>query len=296
MDKYHNNDIVIIGNGHVGNWLKKHFCIPDEHHITSNLKDLTPKALETLYKKSLSGIRMVVNTAAKTDMVWCENNPEQCYINNTLYPVNLAKNMNEVFGPIVHFVHISSGCLWQGPYTKDNRPFTPETPTAPACVYTHCKALADQIIMQENPYATILRPRLVYSSEVSPRNLLHKLTKYPKLINIPNSITSVKSIAHTINELNLGLKSCFCNGILHVYDKGVVTPYIIGVMLAEQGLCPYPKAIPRDEMIFADRPKPVDVVLYDETFEQFIEPLDVFEELNQTIAAYKEKVCLPSAQ
>jgi dTDP-4-dehydrorhamnose reductase len=284
-------DMVIIGMGHLGKYLKEYFSVPDELCLTTPIQDMTQDYFVSLIKNYRhSQIRTIVNTVAKTDLLWCEQNPEQCYLNNTLYQTRLINNVNEVFGNNVKFIQISSGCVWQGPYTKDNKPFGPYTPIAPACVYTHCKALADQIMLEENPLGlSILRPRLLYSSEKSPRNLLQKLLQYPKLINTANSVSSIETIANTIDSISLRQHSYNRSEILNVYDRGVVTPFQIGCMLADAGLRSMPQMISKKDLEVKGRPKPVDVVMYDEVFESMVNPPDAVEQLERTIAEFKDK-------
>ena len=62
------------------------------------------------------------------------------------------------------------------------------------------------------------------------------------------------------------------NGIWNIYDKGIITPFEVGKILAETGLRQMPEALEKSELDTFHKPKRVDTVLYDERFEELIKP------------------------
>lgn len=281
--------ILVLGDGHVGNWLVKYN--PYLYKMcTLRMEELTDLILKDEFYRDMDNCRIcaVLNTAAKTDMIWCEKNPYECFKNNFEYPVALAKAIQSRL-PKTTFIQISSGCVWQGPYKPDNTPFGPNDQVNPACIYTQCKALCDSVLLQEIDNIKILRPRLVYSDVNSPRNLLYKLNSYAKLIDSPNSITSVRTIHTTLHYLTFNTHACNSK-MLNVYDRGVVSPLQIGYMLAARGLRNPPELLTKDSLDSWHKPKRVDVVLHDVTFEQLIQPPTVYEELDYMIGSFKNGI------
>jgi dTDP-4-dehydrorhamnose reductase len=231
---------------------------------------------------------VVINTAGKTDLPWCEENQEQAVLTNTVWPVQLYERCLRANARLIQ---ISSGCVWKGPFRYDGKPFGPEDKTDPACFYALTKAACDAALMQMQTAhgvrdLAILRLRMPYSPIRSPRNLLAKLQNYPDLINEPNSITSADTLVKTIEclledaELSLwGRMSC-------IYDRGVITPYAIGEMLANAGLRDHPGRLSKTDLDAFHVPQRVDVVMQDPVFENAINPPSVLGELERVIDFY----------
>jgi dTDP-4-dehydrorhamnose reductase len=234
---------------------------------------------------------IVVNTAAKTDLRWCEDNPAECFRCNTSAPLQVYRAVKSAFKGEVAYVHLSSGCVWDGPYRSDGKPFEPFDPPTPACFYSWTKASCDALLRSEcySPLL-ILRPRQVYSPLPSQRNTLTKLAGYPKLLDTPNSMTSAETIARTI-EIVLDLNNQHhCWGrIMNVYDRGFSSPFEVGTFMAEAGLRLLPERLTKRELDSWHCPKRVDAVLADEFFENLVEPPTVREELVRTIAQYEKR-------
>lgn len=264
--------VLLIGNGHVGKYLKDYWELPDSSHWKEPMQEIMECDLDS-FKPDV-----VVNTAAKTNLMWCQSNIHQTMMNNAVYPFRLGKLCDDRKIP---FIHLSSGCVWRGPYKPDNTPFYPNDVVNPACIYTYSKAIGDELL-QDLDSAIVLRPRLVYSHFENQRNLLKKLSIYKQLLNTPNSITSIRTIAKTVEGI-MSVKSS--PKILNVYDKGVITPLQIGTYLHIRGLRDMPEILERKNFNDYER---VDVVMYDPVFEELVNPPNVYEELNYMIAEYKK--------
>ncbi len=261
---------LIVGCGHVGNYLYHH--LPESVLWPGKLADITPEVIDGLQSD------VVINAAGKTDLAWCEQHRLETRQINAYAPDDLLQIVLKCHKR-VRLIHISSGCIWQGPYDSDGKPFSPNSSPTPACYYAMAKAEAERLLMEcpgmLRRYFTILRPRQIYSPELSPRNTLYKLLKYPKLIDTPNSMTSIDTLLNTItavSELSLVFDSP-----LNVSDAGWTTPYKVGVMLAEAGLRDMPQIMSKDELDSWHKPKRVDVVMQDELFDSLFCPPPVEE-------------------
>lgn len=284
--------ILLIGKGHLGTYLKNHWNLPENLHWKEDMEGLTSKTLEAIRPD------IVINTAAKTDMVWCEANKDECFLNNTYKPANLFSRIQTTLRKTA-YIHISSGCVWEGPYNKQGKPFAPDYEVNPACVYTESKVSCDNLLQSYCTMTplTILRPRLVYSSGNNDRSVLAKINRYPKLIDTHNSISSVRTIAKTIDRLietNLIFK--FYGNIMNVYDKGIITPYQIGLMLHKYGCRGYPEKIEKKDLNSWHRPKRVDTVLHDKAFELLVQPPNVEDELEHNINLFAKNLRMESLQ
>ncbi len=281
--------ILLIGRGQIGAALARDLADFDVHIWPHDIDDLTQDALESIAPDA------VVNVAGKTDLAWCEANAREAIRSNLEAPVRLYERMLSLkpsasgrgLGEGIRFIHFSSGCVWDGPYTTDGKPFTPDSPPTPACLYSWTKAAADAMLLGLNSERiAILRPRQVYSGNEHLRNSLVKLLRYPKLIDTPNSVSSIdvieKTVRHVLTERNKW------SGIWNIYDRGVTTPLAIGELLWKAGLREQPFRISKEELDAFHKPKRVDTVLFDDRFETAIHPEDVQLQLAQAIEELKE--------
>jgi nucleoside-diphosphate-sugar epimerase len=279
--------LLLIGRGHLGTFLRERLRVPDELHYKGELADLDARALARLAPQA------IVNTAGKTDLRWCEDNPLETFRCNVAAPLQLFRAARGALSPETVFIHLSSGCVWDGPYRPDGKPFEPGDPPTPACFYSWTKAACDALMLRECRDAglVILRPRQVYSPLLSPRNTLTKLKEYPRLIRTPNSMTSAETIARTI-ECILALPPAERprGRVLNVYDRGVTSPCEVGELLAAAGLRQAPQAMSKDELDRVLMPKRVDAVLHDPFFERLVDPPEVHEELTAVIRQFGERV------
>lgn len=274
-------NIFLIGRGHLGTFLKSRLHVPDNMHYTGELADVVlPQNIDT-----------VVNTAGKTSLEWCEADPAEAFRCNVIAPLIAFRVFKaKCLQKYSMFVHISSGCVWDGPFPKHGLGFTPDMPVTPACFYSWTKACCDALLLRESAgwNLAILRPRQVYSPIDSPRNTLTKLLRYPGLIDTTNSMTSAETIALTIERLIEYPKHVENGRIINVYDIDVTTPYLVGRMLADAGLRFMPERISKETLDETLKPRRVDTVLEDRWFEDLVNPPCVADELRVVIDEYKE--------
>ena len=277
--------ILIIGRGQIGRGLIAGLTghqIEDWH---GDIDNVSGDVLHTLRPD------VVINAAGKTDLAWCEANAREAVRCNLEAPVRLYDRIlryGELEGRDIRYLHFSSGCIWDGPYREDGKPFEPYDPPSPACLYSWTKAACDALLLDRDPkQVAILRPRQIYSADQTLRNSITKLLRYPNLIDSPNSMSSLEIIVRTVRAL-LDSESDW-TGIWSIYDLGVVTPYDVGVMLSEAGLREQPKRISKTELDVWHVPRRVDTVLYDPRFEEIMEPEPIREVLRRTIEAYGKR-------
>lgn len=276
-------NVILIGNGQIGSALA---IALSEHNLLHWKKDIAEVTEEEIIAHNGQA---VICAAGRTDLAWCESNPREAFRSNIEAPVELYQRIHrlnkELVDPI-KYLHFSSGCVWDGPYNENGDPFTPEYPPTPAALYSWTKAACDELLLREDRNnVAILRPRQVYSPQNSPRNTLMKLIRYPKLVDTDQSLSSIDVIIKTVKYLlTAGLN---WSGIWNIYDKGVTTPYHIGVMMAELGLREMPTVLDKAELDTFHKPRRVDTVLYDERFERLIEPDELIATLKKTITELK---------
>jgi nucleoside-diphosphate-sugar epimerase len=271
--------ILLIGRGQIGSALAQRLTDFDVHVWPHDMDELTSDVLEVIAPDA------IINAAGKTDLAWCEANARESIHSNLESPVRLYQRILQS-GRDIRFIHFSSGCIWDGPYDSNGQPFTPDAPPTPACLYSWTKAASDAMLLDLDPTRiAILRPRQVYSGYEHPRNSLIKLLRYPKLIDTPNSVSSMDVIEKTVRYVLLNENNW--NGIWNVYDRGITSPLAIGELLWKAGLREQPFRISKAELDAFHKPKRVDTVLYDDRFETVIQPADVPSQLSKAIEELK---------
>lgn len=273
--------IIILGKGQIGATL---FDALSDHDVSQWAYDIADLSADSIVRHAPD---VIINAAGRTDLRWCEENARETFRSNVEAPVQLYQRIRQ-HAPSIRFVHLSSGCIWDGPYDADGKPFTPTHAATPAAFYSWTKAACDALLLETDPaHVAILRPRQVYSHNPSPRNTLFKLSQYPGLVDTDNSVSSVDIIIRTIKYLFTAKE---WSGVWNVYDKGVTSPLKIGRMLAAAGLRAEPSEITKAELDSFHKPKRVDTVLYDERFERVIKPDNVEDVLHRMIDAYATNI------
>lgn len=199
--------ILTLGKGFVSDHLpyKTIFdrLTPDSKQIESVLDAYKPDVL--------------INCIGKTgspNVDWCEDHKHETATANTVIPALVAEACHK---RSIHFIHIGSGCIFYGesPGTngwKENDFANPES------YYSKTKYAAD-LLIGSLPNTSILRVRMPISDKNHERNLLNKLRKYNKLIDIPNSMTFMADFVKCIDWCANNHKT----GMYHVTNPGALT-------------------------------------------------------------------------
>ncbi|MCM8796777.1 MAG: sugar nucleotide-binding protein [Candidatus Omnitrophica bacterium] len=118
----------------------------------------------------------------------------------------------------LRLVHISSGCIFHYNYRKDT-PITEEkAPDFFELFYSRSKIYAEwalKLLAVKYPIL-IARIRIPLDSKPHPKNLLTKLIKYKKVIDLPNSVTYLPDFLMALKHL-IRIKA---QGIYNVVNEG----------------------------------------------------------------------------
>ena len=215
---------VFIGSGKVATVLRK------VNDVIVSHKEIEVKDIRTV-SEVLSRFpkgSVIVNTASKINLEWCEKNKEESFNVNTKGALNVA----EVCASLGHhLVHISSGCIFDG--MESEHEYTEEDEPTPAAWYTKTKTEADKSIVKLGyDKFTIVRPRQLVSSVPNPTNMLTKFLNLGggTFIQSKNSMTCIEDMGEMID--NLIEKKCY--GIYNVANTGWISPYQIASVLKDK--------------------------------------------------------------
>jgi UDP-glucose 4,6-dehydratase len=150
----------------------------------------------------------------------CELNREECIKGNVVLPVVVRDVCQQLRLP---WGHVSSGCIYSG-RREDGRGFTEEDPPNftfenPTCsFYSGCKALAESML-KEAGMCYVWRLRMPFDHIDSDRNLLSKLMRYDRLLDVHNSLTHLGQFVDACldcwqRRLSFGTYNLTCSGAL----------------------------------------------------------------------------------
>jgi len=172
----------------------------------------------------------VIATIGRTSGPGCQN------IDYLEQPGKIVENLRDnLHGPInladichslgIHFTYLGTGCIYE--YDESHRSSPDESgrmlgfseddkPNFAGSQYSAVKGVTDQLIRRFNTSLNV-RIRMPISDDVNPRNFITKITRYSRVISIPNSMTvltelmpimidmSLKKITGTVNLTNPGV-------------------------------------------------------------------------------------------
>ncbi len=218
-----NNKILIFGKGFIGSRIQEKLgCAVSERKI----KCLNDVLDEVRIHRPAVIINCIGYTGGNVDD--CEKAKDLTLSANTFVPLVLAE---AAVRTKIRFVHLSSGCIYNFDY-KRAVPITEErTPDFFDLFYSRSKIYAEQALLplaKKYP-VLIMRPRIPLDDRPHPKNILTKLIKYGKAIDVANSITYlpdfIKALKHLIKIKATGIYNTVNAGalrypeLLDIYQK-----------------------------------------------------------------------------
>jgi len=206
-----NPKILVIGNGYIGTKLGEAFNCPVSGRILSKLTD----CIEEISRYKPEVVINAVGYTGARNVDDCELDKDNTLLANTFVPIMLAE---ACLRSGVRLVHISSGCIFKYEYGKQ-RPIDEKLiPDYYNLYYSRSKVYAERCLdylSREYPMLTV-RIRIPLDNCPSPRNIIDKLVRYGKVIDIPNSVTYLPDFFRALKHL-VRIKA---TGIYNVVNKG----------------------------------------------------------------------------
>lgn len=175
----------------------------------------------------------VLNCAGVTgrpNVDWCEDNKETTVRCNVIGTLTLA---DCCFQRKIHCANLATGCIFHYDDDKpmhkwdektqswvDGGKFTEESlPNFTGSWYSKTKGYVDQILKNSFPNVLTLRLRMPISDDLSPRSFITKISKYARVVNIPNSM----SVIHDLLPLYIAMAKANKTGIYNFTNPGVIS-------------------------------------------------------------------------
>jgi dTDP-4-dehydrorhamnose reductase len=208
-----NQKIVVLGDGYIGSKIAEAFkCTVTSHRITS----FTDCQAVIAACKPRILINCVGYTGAR-NVDDCELKKDETLLANSFVPIMLAE---ACLRQGVRLVHISSGCMYEYDYSKQRPISETRVPDYYNLFYTRSKVYAERCLEyldRRYPILTV-RIRIPLDNRPLPKNILSKLIRYRKVIDVANSVTYVPDFIKALRHL-IAIKA---TGIYNVVNKGTL--------------------------------------------------------------------------
>ena len=187
--------ILILGRGYLGNRLQEELDCEISNRKIYSFEDAEEECKRYNPDIIINCIGFVGDNVDE-----CEKNINNTLIANTFIPIILAE---VCLRNNIRLIHIGSGCIYHYEYSKDPPIAEDKTPDFFELFYSRTKIYSDQAlaVLSKKYPILITRIRVPLDNRPHPRNLLTKLIKYKRIIDIPNSITYIPDFINALKHL-----------------------------------------------------------------------------------------------
>lgn len=203
--------ILIIGKGYIG--IRCADAWGEEAVVAEEKIHTKDQALAVLDKYSPDVVLNAAGVRGKPNVDWCETHQYETIEGNVVLPILIAQACNERG---IYLLHIGSGCVFYGE-SPDPKGWKEDDFANPIAFYSKTKYAAD-LSLWNLPNVGVARIRVPLDDRPYPGNIIDKLSSYPKIIDVENSITVIPDMVNTFYEL-LQKKA---EGIFHVTNPGAI--------------------------------------------------------------------------
>lgn len=201
--------ILIFGKGYIGQRCARVWG--DKAIISDKKIYSTSDAAEEIEKHNPDVVLNAAGVRGKPNVDWCETHQFETIEGNVKLPINIAQ---ACYQKNIYFLHIGSGCIFYG-NSPDPKGWKEDDFANPVAFYSKCKYAAD-LSLWNLPNVGIARIRVPLDNQPYSGNIIDKLTNYPKVIDVENSITVIPDMIEVFYQL-LEKKG---HGIFHVTNPG----------------------------------------------------------------------------
>jgi dTDP-4-dehydrorhamnose reductase len=202
--------ILILGNGYIGNrcakaWPEAELCNKRINNVDDMLNILDEYKPDVVFN--------TIGVKGQPNVDWCETHQMETMWGNTVIPIMIAKACSE---KDTYLLHIGSGCVFYGE-SPDPKGWTENDFANPQATYSKSKYAAD-LALSEFANVGIARIRMPLDNIPSPSNIIDKLVKYEKIIDVANSLTVIEDMIDACYKL-MEKKA---TGIFHITNPDTI--------------------------------------------------------------------------
>ncbi len=204
--------ILIFGNGYIGNRCKNVWG--DDAVLSTVQIHTADDARREIDLHRPDAVLNAIGVTGVPNVDWCDEHPHETIVGNTVVPILIASACQDTG---VYLLHMGSGCIFYGDAPHEDKMWREHDFGNPLPTYSRSKWAAD-LALSTLPNVGIARIRMPIDHEPGGRNLIDKLSKYPKVIDVENSVTIVEDMIDVFHQL-MEKKA---TGIFHVVNPGVM--------------------------------------------------------------------------
>lgn len=205
--------ILIIGNGYIGTRCAQAWG--GEAAVSGEIIRSTDDARQILEKHSPDVVLNAAGITGKPNVDWCETHQMETIKGNTILPLQIAEACQEKG---IYLLHLGTGDIFYGPAPfASGQGWTESDFANPATVYTQSKYAAD-LLLSTLLKVGIARLRMPIDWRPHPANLIDKIVKYPKVVDVLNSISVMDDLVSALRQL-LEKRG---EGIFHTVSPGAI--------------------------------------------------------------------------
>ncbi len=206
-----NKNILILGKGFIGERLQAELNC----QIDSSMVNCFSDAVKLIKKYNPKIIINCIGITGKGNVDGCELEKDATLLANSFVPIMLAE---VALRNNIKLIHISSGCIFNYDYKKDSPIKENSQNYFFKLFYSRSKIYAERAleVLARDHDILITRIRIPLLNIRHPKNVLDKLIKYKKVIDIPNSVTYIPDFIQVVKHLI----KINARGVYNVVNKG----------------------------------------------------------------------------
>ncbi|XP_065858785.1 trifunctional UDP-glucose 4,6-dehydratase/UDP-4-keto-6-deoxy-D-glucose 3,5-epimerase/UDP-4-keto-L-rhamnose-reductase RHM2-like [Euphorbia lathyris] len=183
--------------------------LEDRKSITEDLRKIKP-----------THVFNAAGVTGRPNVDWCESHKVETIRSNVVGTLTLADVCRQQNVLLMNF---ATGCIFE--YDKEHQQGSgigfkeDDKPNFVASFYSKTKAMVEELLKEYENVCT-LRVRMPISSDLSnPRNFITKISRYNKVVNIPNSMTVLDELL----PISIEMAKRNCRGIWNFTNPGVIS-------------------------------------------------------------------------
>jgi len=166
--------------------------------------------------------KYILNCAGVTgrpNVDWCEDHKQETIRSNVIGTLNLC---DVAFLHNIHVTNFATGCIYEYDdehpmhsgkgYTEEDKPNFDQS------FYSMTKGMVEKLV-KLYPNVLTLRVRMPISDDLEPRNFITKISKYERVVNIPNSM----SVLHDLLPVSIDMSEKGLTGVINFTNPGVIS-------------------------------------------------------------------------
>lgn len=183
--------------------------IEDRQNVEKEIDTIKPK-----YIMNCAGV------TGRPNVDWCEDHKVETLRSNVIGTLNLA-DVASIRN--IHVTNFATGCIYEydAEHTmeENGKGFLEEDkPNFSGSYYSKTKAMVEEMLKAYSNVLT-LRVRMPLSDDLSARNFITKITKYQKVVDVPNSMTVLTEML----PISIDMTEKELKGIFNFTNPGVVS-------------------------------------------------------------------------